>query len=209
MGGKTLRVRLFLFAGIMLLSLSVFAACTSNNEVAHPANDKKSAVEDEGKDDSQMDKADSSTGEFPDQVDLKIGDTGKVETTLGKYEISIDSITKEDKIDGRPSQSDYFFITDVTIKNIGDGSIDANESKGILEITQMLEGSGFTDVASFFDSIEEIEGTLEPGESISGQMLFEEEEADTYFIRFTEGLIAAGGVKNQVIWTFTLDEIDK
>lgn len=140
---------------------------------------------------------------------MKIGDTAQVETTLGKYEITIDSVKKEDTLDGEESQVDYFFVTDVTIKNIGEETIDANESKDILEITSTLEGSGFSDVSSYFDSIETIEGTLEPGESISGQVLFEEIDASEYYIRFSEGLVAAGALTNQAIWTFTLEEAEK
>jgi len=192
----------------MVVCFNVLAACSSDDKVDPPTNDNDAASEDSGKGASQSDEAESSSDGFPDQLDLKIGDTGQVETTLGRYEITVDSISKKDEIDGRRSQADYFFVADVTVKNIGDDSIDANESKDNLEITSMLEGSGFSDVASFFESIDEIEGTLEPGESISGQMLFEEDEADTYYLRFTEGLVAAGVVKNQVIWTFTLDEVE-
>ncbi|MEY8749547.1 DUF4352 domain-containing protein [Alkalicoccobacillus gibsonii] len=147
-------------------------------------------------------------GTTEDQLDLRIGDTGKIETSLNMFELTVNSVEMMDDINGETPEIDKIILTDVTLKNLSDTTMDISEALDVIEITSMLEGSGFPDFSQYYDSVETLEGQLESGEEIKGQLVFEENESDEYFIRVSEGLIAAGGAKNQAIWTFTKDEAE-
>ncbi|THG88883.1 hypothetical protein AJ85_20725, partial [Alkalihalobacillus alcalophilus ATCC 27647 = CGMCC 1.3604] len=151
----------------------------------------------------------SSDQDFNDQLNLGIGDTAQFSSNQGAYEITIDSIRKEKTIDGESPMFDYFIIVDLTVKNIGDSVIDVTNPVGILEQTIYLDVSGSNDMSQNFESIDALTGELQPGEQLSGEALFSvrEGEEDQY-IRVQPGLIAAGGVYNEAVWTFTEDEME-
>lgn len=205
--------RMLLLPAIVLVSFSIFSACSSNKEAEQPANNNNAANEAENTHEeksvkeSDVDKSGSSSGEFEDQIDLKIGDTGQVETTLGKYEITIESIKEVEDIDGKSPMLDRFFIAEVKLKNIGDTAIDARDAMDNIEITEDLDGSGYSDYSPHFSNTKALTGTVEPGDSVSGQAVFEGYEEDTHYIRVVSGLLAAGAVKNDVRWTFTNDDL--
>src|SRR5690606_29357905 len=138
--------RLLLLLTTLIVSFVILSGCSSAKDSNYEENDRQKEeinnqfsdeqIKDKNKENENEESTEETTDEnIIDQKDLKIGDTGQIESTLGKYEITIDSIKKEDEIDGRAPQADYFFVTDVTIKNIGDSSIEAEDAKGNLEIT--------------------------------------------------------------------------
>lgn len=226
--------RLILLFGVLLLSVGIAAACSSNtdnNEVennvdanveegnnetnenvedeneATDANDEEMTTDVETEIENELDT--SSSSEFDDQTDLKIGDTGQMDSTLGKFEITIKSIKQVDSLDGEVSMFDHIFIADVTVKNIGDTPIDARDIITSLEITDDLEGSGSEDTSEHFMSVNALNGTIAPGESLDGEAVYEARDSDTYYIRVVSGLIASGAVKNEATWTFNNNEVEK
>lgn len=64
------------------------------------------------------------------------------------------------------------------------------------------EGSGFSNGASEFKSIDLFEGELQPGEERTTQFIGDINTADEYFFRKNQGNVEAG-TSNQVIWTIT------
>ena len=141
----------FLFLLIaFFLSTSVLAACSSesdNKKKTESTNggvekqpdtsrDTKGSSEDNEAEDSEDSKknkvGDTSSGDFKDQTELKIGDTGQAESTLGKYEITVNSVQMKDEINGEKPKIDHLFLVEVTVKNIGDSTIDAMETIGTL-----------------------------------------------------------------------------
>ncbi|MEK3887596.1 DUF4352 domain-containing protein [Bacillus sp. FSL K6-3431] len=220
--------RILIMLGTLLLSITIFAACSSNSnekendepikenntgEGTGEANQSKD-VDEQTKDENETsgdkenneEKSNTSSGDFKDQTDLKIGDSGQAESTLGKHEITIHSVKMLDEIDGEAAMFDHFFVAEITLKNIGDKPIDAEDTIASLEITEDLEGSGSGDDSSFFNSIEALTGTIEPGQSIKGEAVFDGREANTYYIRTVSGLIASGAVKNKTTWIFEKSE---
>ncbi|WP_239586756.1 DUF4352 domain-containing protein [Shouchella xiaoxiensis] len=115
-------------------------------------------------------------------------------------------INFEESIGDETPERDYFIVADITLKNLEDETIDIEDALDKFELTGFLEGSGGGEYSHYYDAIEQMQGDLESGEEIDGQLLFEENESEEYHIRVTEGLLSANGVKNQAIWTFTMDD---
>ncbi|MEK4563631.1 hypothetical protein MKX54_02930 [Alkalihalobacillus sp. FSL R5-0424] len=151
---------------------------------------------------------DLSEGTTEDQLDLRIGDTGKIEINLNVIEVTLNDVSLEEEIDGEMPERDYFFVADITLKNLADEKADIAEALDVLEIASSLDGSGGSDYSHYYDAIEPMEGELESGQEIRGQLLFEEDDFEEYFIRVSLGLVAAEGAKNQAIWTFTKEEAE-
>ncbi|MEK4563624.1 DUF4352 domain-containing protein [Alkalihalobacillus sp. FSL R5-0424] len=170
--------------------------------------DELNKGEDSNEDNSNKDQPNLGDGETEDQVDLSIGDTAIVETTISKYEVTLDAVEFMDELEGEAVQSqfDTLVLADVTIKNLSDESIDISDSMGIFEITTSIEGSGYSDVAAHFSGVDKFSGELNPNEKASGQMLFEEINGEHHYLRVTPGLTASNAVKNEATWVFTEDE---
>ncbi len=209
---------------IGVLSIGVLAACNSDENGTEPTDETEEPVEEgngseagneddpgneENGDDAgdELDNGDSddspgdsndgpvSTGEYDNQTELRLGDTGQIATTTGEFEVTLESVRQEDEVDGEVSMFDFFIVTDLTIKNIGDATIDIAESIDVLENTDDLEGSGSGDYSSEFESIDGLSGELAPGEEASGEAIFDVRTGDTQYIRVRSGLVAAGAVK--------------
>ncbi|MCM2677121.1 hypothetical protein [Alkalicoccobacillus plakortidis] len=77
-----------------------------------------------------------------------------------------------------------------------------------MEFTDDLEVSGFPDDSQYFDSLDNIEGTLAPGEELTGQVIYEAYENQENYLRITGGLVASGAAKNHIRFTFEKSEIE-
>ncbi|SDZ18078.1 protein of unknown function [Evansella caseinilytica] len=212
---------------IAVLTVGVLAACNSddkeenatpddNDDVVEenntPGDDNETNDEEQGneaeEDETENRDNSASDEQFAGQLDLRLGDTGRFSDTVGAYEITIHSVKKEDEVDGKPSQLDYFLIVDLTIKNIGDSVIDAEDTVGVLDQSDDIDLSVSDDISHLYESIEQLSGELSPGEEITGQALFHSYDNDQQYLKIREGLIAAGAVYNQVIWTIDKSEIE-
>ncbi|MBM0066645.1 DUF4352 domain-containing protein [Alkalicoccobacillus gibsonii] len=197
-----------------ILLASLVAACSDDNSDEQSESQTTEQTEGAGESSEQANEEASENtnvleeGQYEDQLDLSVGDTGTVETLLGTSEFKVNGVKRLDEVDGELSDLDYFLLVSLTVKNIGEDDIDARETVGILEATDFLEGTGFSDEAPYSESIEAIEGTLAPEEEITGDILFVAHEADEYFIRVREGLIGSGAAKNQILYTFQASEIE-
>ncbi|HEY4602316.1 MAG TPA: DUF4352 domain-containing protein [Cerasibacillus sp.] len=199
---------------VILISISLIACSTKNGEEAKESdNNVVNEENNDGKDNEDADSKDNdgdsgkSSSEITteDQLDLKLGDTGKFDTTLGTYEMTVESAELLEELDGKEAQFDYLILIDLKLKNTSDHDLDVDDIMTSLEVTDNLEGSVFFDASPSFDSVEVLTGTIQPGEEISGQFITEAYEADEYYFREDPGNVAAGG-SNQVIWTIPADE---
>ncbi|WP_413377891.1 hypothetical protein [Alkalihalobacillus sp. 1P02AB] len=205
--------------GVIFLAGSLLAACNSDEgtdtreETTDEGTSNELVDEGENEEDNETDSEASGGGmssdqDFNDQLDLGIGDTAQISSNQGAYEITIHSVKREEEVDGETSMFDYIIVVDLTVKNIGDEVLDAYNPIGVLDQTARLEGSGSGDFSKDFPSIDAISGDLEPGEEIKGQALFATKQNGEQFIRIKPGLIAADGVYNEVVWTFTEEEME-
>ncbi|GEN32514.1 hypothetical protein HNQ35_002277 [Cerasibacillus quisquiliarum] len=211
--------RISLILTVLLISTFMLVACSDDkdeakesdnnvvNEENNDENDKNNAEKDDDSKDNDDD-SDKSSSEIitEDQLDLKLGDTGKFDTTLGTYEMTVMSAKLLDsEFEGIESQLDRFILLDIKVKNTSNNDLKLDDIMASIEITEDLEGSGFGDSSGAFDSIEELTGEIKPGEEIFGQFITEVYDSDVYYFREGPGVVAAGW-SNQVIWTIPADE---
>ncbi|MEY8749546.1 DUF4352 domain-containing protein [Alkalicoccobacillus gibsonii] len=202
---------------IAIVTSAMLVACSNDEEANSESPDKLSATDKSEQDDhpnssglvernDDMTEANGSpnlgNGETEDQLDLKIGDTGIIETTIATFAVTIYEARIEKSIEDEEPDRENFVLVDVSLENLSDSEIDIRDSLDVLELTGDLEGSGGPDFSHLSDVIETMEGTLDPGETVKGNLLFEADEFETYYIRVREGLVAASASKNQTIWTF-------
>lgn len=198
---------------LILLTISLLlVACSDTKDSKKESEETNSAnnsIEDNSEidDDTETQPNDANdANEVEDQLNLGIGDTGTFDTTLGTYEVTLVSAKLEDDIDGQSSELDRFIVLDLTVKNTSEGEQKVEDLLYSLEVTDYLDGSGFSDASEHVDSIEKMSGVIAPGEEMSGQLVTFVYNADEYYFRKDPGNIA-GGSSNQVIWTIKADEV--
>lgn len=192
--------------GIMalLLMASILAACSDdkNDQTDVKENDDIEKVE-ETEEDANEEAPDQGNDSVEDQRDLTIGETGTFQTTLGTYEVTLESAEIVGaELDGEASLFEELIVLELTFKNIGDDTLLAEEIMYDMQITADLDTSGSSNGAEEFDSIEVFQGEIQPGEEKAAQFIGDIYTADEYFFRKAEGNVAAG-TSNQVIWTIT------
>ncbi|MEK4563618.1 DUF4352 domain-containing protein [Alkalihalobacillus sp. FSL R5-0424] len=192
---------------IILLSLFLFA-CNSTGPTSEQSEETNqsetinSTREDESTEDKPSEETDT------DQLDLGVGDTGDVHSTIGSYSITVNEVEILDEVEGEMSELDYFIRVNYTVKNIGDEEIDAREAIDTMESVHDLERSGFRDRSPYIDEIDGIDGSLSPGESITGDTVYDAYESEENYLRITEGLVGSGAVENQIRFTFHKSEAE-
>ena len=216
-----------------LFVASMLAACNTedtkdNTESQGTGSNNSSGVEENDNDNDQndMDDADSDSdsdsdgdadgdadgifaeGNFDDQLDLGIGDTGTVETLGGIFEFTVNDVEIMEDVNGELSDLDFFLFVNFTVKNVGEEEVDARDAINILEATDFLEGTGFSDNAEYYEGLDSIEGLLTTGDEVTGDALYNAHDADEYYLRVTEGLVGSGAAKNQIRFTFQKSEIE-
>lgn len=199
---------------IILLCILMLGACSNDEDVAtdvdnneEESNDLEGNEPDESENESDNETDDEEKPEVEDQLDLVLGDTGTFDTTLGTYEMTVEHAELSEEVEEEKSTRDGFILLDITIKNTSDHPLDAEDLIYSMEVTNNLDHSGSTDHADGFDTVEEFNGELEPGDEQSAQFLTIVDDSDEYFFRKTVGNIG-GGSSNQVVWTIQADEAE-
>lgn len=188
----------------LLLMATILAACSDdkNNQPDVKENDDIEKVE-ETEEDANEEAPDQGNDSVEDQRDLTIGETGTFQTTLGTYEVTLESAEIVGaELDGEASLFEELIVLELTFKNIGDDTLLAEEIMYDMQITDDLDTSGSSNGAEEFDSIEVFQGEIQPGEEKAAQFIGDIYTADEYFFRKAEGNVVAG-TSNQVIWTIT------
>lgn len=208
---------------IMLALTIIWAlvACSDKNESNEDDANNEDSVENEENESAESDSVEEDEDDddlttlletiedVDDQLDLSLGDTGSFVTTLGTYDMTVTSAeSKGYEFEGIESELDDWILLDVTIKNTSDEPLDAEDLISSMELTEDLEGSGYSDSAGAFDEAEEFEGEIEPGEEKSAQFVAYAYESDTYYFRKNSGNIA-GGSSNQLIWNINTSDMEK
>ncbi|MEY8749543.1 hypothetical protein [Alkalicoccobacillus gibsonii] len=199
--------KLFSVLSFVLL-IGILTACgdggdeqVSSEGTSNEANENESAEEETD--------AESSQGDIDDQMNLSIGDSAVIESTLGQYEVTLNHVHYKEEVEGVMSELDGFLIANYSIENIGDDTINLMESINVLEATDDLVGTGEGNVSGSYESIESFgHDELAPGEKSTKDVLYLAYDSDDYYIRVVQGLIASEGVKNEVLFTFQKVEIE-
>lgn len=217
--------KIFILFAAAITSTGILTACSSDTtekEKPKPIevdinNDEEKSEDVEASSDNNQDTetkaneenkaADTTPANFEDQTDLKIGDTGQTESTIAKYAITLNSVKIKETVDGKSPSLDHYFLGEITLKNIGDTAFDATDIVDNLAFTEDLKFGGDGDFSKLYTEINPLVGTVEPGQTVTGDILFQGIDSETYYIRTKKGLISSGAVKNDTIWSFTKKEI--
>ena len=206
-----------------MIALGLLAACNDSNEDTEENdiqnNETETASEannEESNEESNEEEEESNNTESEDDTDLEItmedqeglgiGDTGTFETVLGDFELTLNSAQLVgEELDGIISELDNLILLELTVKNIDDKALIAEEIMQNMEVTEDLEGSGWSNYAIHFESVEAFEGDINPGEEMTAEFITYAYDAETYYLRQASGTVAAG-YNNQVIWEIPAEE---
>jgi uncharacterized lipoprotein YehR (DUF1307 family) len=148
--------------------------------------------------------ASKETKEKTDKVDqdnkvLKLGETGRMKGTLGEFDVTVDSFRILEEYEGNKpySSNTYFIEVDVTINNLEDKVLKT------YSITRArlfdLDSNGGSNEESFTVFPEEIQ----PGETVSGQIIFDIPKSSSYELVFG---FARSSVATELRWGFDASE---
>lgn len=200
-----------LFTGMLLI------ACSDDG---NKTDGEKRNIENNTEEDNKLneelnndDSSDSSSGNFKvteaEQTDLKIGDTAVVQTSIGTYELTVDSAEiVGSELDGEASLLDELIVLNLTFKNISDDILVAEDLMYNLGITTSLEGSNTSNNAEHFENIQVFEGEIAPGEEKQAQFIADVKTSDEYYFRPNPGVVA-NGTHNDLLWTIADEEARK
>src|SRR5699024_3170775 len=157
----------------VLLGCIALAACNSENEEENTeaeGNESQEAIEDTevdsevevneepGETEESNENEDDSSGNGifevteEDQLDLSVGDTGVLETSIGTYELTVESAEiLGAELDGQETPLEEIILLELTFENIGDDIIIAEDIMSILEISPLYDGSGYSNAAEVYD----------------------------------------------------------
>lgn len=217
-----MRKILFLMS-TLLLALFVLTACSNDKDSSVDENNKEeveketetnsdnSNEESTAEETSESDSSGSGMFEVTEdpQMDLGVGDTGLVQTSIGTYELTLDSAEiVGTELDGEESLLDELIVLDLTFKNLDDKPIIAEDIMYNLGTASDLEHTNNDNSANFFESIENFEGEIAPGDEVKTQFISDIYTAEEYYFRPNLGTVAAG-TSNDLLWTITDAEARK
>lgn len=205
--------KLVMFFTVGLLSLTLLAACGNDGEkttTEENTNTEADGTETEEVTDEEVEVEEEDDGEAADaQLDLRLGDTALVESTIGTYELTVHSAEiVGTELDGEEALLDELILLEMTFKNIDDKPLIAEDLMINFGIRTDLESSDNTNAAASFDSIEYFEGEILPDEEREAQFIADTKTADEYYFKTGTGVVAAG-THNDVMWTITDEEARK
>lgn len=220
--------KLLIMLGLLGMGLAILAGCSSDetdqvdNEVKTGEKiEKESSSSDEDNKETEA-KSDTTTsndtktknetntkssGTPKDQENLKIGDTATIESTLGKFEVTLESVKGVKEIDGEESLLGNLLITQLTVKNVGEKAFNTEDQIDTLEMVTDIKGEGSPDDSAHFESLKKLTGNLEPGESVSGEAVFEAYESDEYLLMTKRSYRVGNTVYNNAVWTIKKSEV--
>jgi|SRR5690625_1497105 len=200
--------RFSIISSLLITLMLVFAACGNTEEdvsSTSEASEQQSSDSDDSDDEST---GGSSSIETEDQLGLGIGDTGKLESTIGTYEVTLNDVEIIGKeFEGEVTELDTYISLDITVKNTSNEPLEIEDMIYSFEITEDLEMSGYSDLSEYFDLEDKLVGTLGPGEEASGTFFSDTYEGDIYY--FGESSAPAKmGLTNQVTWEIPAEDVE-
>ncbi|WP_026906279.1 DUF4352 domain-containing protein [Paucisalibacillus globulus] len=221
-----------LFTFVILLAMSLFLVGCSDVESTNPS-DKQLKTDENfvknnnasldnsdfssnnaNKQDSDGNKEEKKKDEHIEhQYGLKIGETGTVVSYFSnnlddriRYEVTLNEVRYDENLDLRLFE-DAFVVVDITIKNIDDQSFKLTDiftpNFGDLESTVYFVPVK-SEFVQDFSGITILEGELQPGETKTGNYVFDVPNADNYKFAF-------GKTSDQIVtlaeWELSAEEI--
>ncbi|WP_170885514.1 DUF4352 domain-containing protein [Bacillus alkalicellulosilyticus] len=202
----------FLFL-VSILVLSVVVGCSNGDTNDVPGNQEQEKsgtenievnneqIEDEDISNENADNKESSGNGKAEDATLKLGETGFMKSPIGEYEITVHNVRLVDKVGDYPPLTDSFFVFNVSITNIGDNTISGSD----VVISDLFNEEDRKSGSLILEEINVIDEDIEPGETVEGEILFDQSFSDSYSLIFGYAIITS----NELTWNFSFDEIDK
>lgn len=204
--------------GFMMLSL-LLAACSNDDQEDKPEPSEDTVQEDPAENnavetnDHDSDSEESEDNEKREHIEnqkgLKIGETGTVVSSEENYtyEVTLNEVRYQD-IEELKLFDEVFIVAEVTIKNIDDRSIDAENiftpTLGELETNEYHSPVG-NEFQKGISGITNIEGEIAPGDSVTGHFVYDMKKADKYHFAFGTNW---DHITTMVEWEFSEDEME-
>jgi len=183
---------------LLIIAILAIAGCGSSDNENNNETNANASMNDNGNNSSD----DVESNENGDHQILQLGETGTIKDTTGEYEVTPTSFQVVKEWEGEvPNNDDLtFLVVDVTIKNIGESVLNGEELRKV----DAIGGKDLTfSNNQLIDKINELEGELQPGEKMVGQLAFALVPTDTYQLVFGLHL---GSVSNQITWELPADQ---
>lgn len=187
---------------MLLLSLFIIAGCNSKNDNEESKKDNSQEENTNNQDENDSDSSNEILG---------LGDTGTLETVIGDYEVIPESFEIVKDIDGitPTEEGDVFVIVDITVKNIGDTTLNPEEvttDTAVLLDKEEYKYDLLTSVSMdgpYDEYINIISEEIQPDEVVDGQLLYALPPTNQYSLVYGWGLDTTS---NEVTWRFDADE---
>ncbi|MFD1017673.1 DUF4352 domain-containing protein [Thalassobacillus hwangdonensis] len=188
------------FKSLLLLTALtlVITGCNSDEE--------EGSTNDQNETDQEMtqpeEEQDSETeDESEKSMELQMGETAELKTTIGEFNLTLVNAKKEEEIEGEQSQLDTFVVTEWEVENASDEPMEIADMVSALDMYAGKDDTGRGWI--LLENQEAWEGTLEPGEKATGELLFELYNSDTYYA----GMEYASNDSDlkSVMWKFSIE----
>jgi len=162
---------------LMVFMFTLTACGNNNNNNETSSNTQKETVSEES-----------------DPPVLKIGETGLIESTIGSYEVTPESVNFIDTIEGKTSSYGTLIEATVHFKNVSDKAI---ETSSILysdgKIIPLSDEAVYAIAVHITNEVQEIQ----PNETVTMKIVYDALEDKDYHLAFGDGLTS-----NEVRWSF-------
>ncbi|WP_167751498.1 DUF4352 domain-containing protein [Lentibacillus salicampi] len=206
---------------LLLLGLFIIAGCSDQeneegqtDEQENNAEETSAEQEEEEETSEEIDESSEGSSDNNDthvehQEGLQMGETGIVEDNENnKYEVTLNSVEYVDVVGGLDSEGDTHAVANMTVKNIGENTFNA---ENIYEPGFGPDGelqSSLNSVLMDVDNVEQdlLEGEIAPGESVTGDHVFVVvEKKDNYLF-----IIGGSGhqIKTYANWEVAESEVE-
>ncbi|WP_117168161.1 hypothetical protein [Paraliobacillus sediminis] len=194
-----------IFAGMVIMFVPV--GCNSDDgaedstEVSETTDEEvdNDASSEETKDLEEENTAEEESGNDGQGV-LSLGETGQVESTIGDYEVTVESFQILDEFEDEKSLDEVFILVNFSLTNIGEEVI---QGEDVYRAKIFNNGDiGYGNISDF-ESVEILKGEIGLGETVEGQFLFDQENSDYYELIVNYALST---VATELTWRFDADE---
>ncbi|WP_077623112.1 DUF4352 domain-containing protein [Sediminibacillus massiliensis] len=201
-----------LLVSTLFISILFISACgnsAEDEEVSDTSDAAETTTTSEGNEDKEEnDSNDSLFGDLDlpeDQLGLSIGDTAHYkygyQDIIREFEITLNSVEITDTAGDEPSQEGNYVIADVTVKNLSEEPVIADDGLGI---SLKNEHVGSTPWFYIEGVAEEWPGEIQPDKSQTGVLLYDVPVGNSYSLISGESHANA----NTISFEFTKEEAE-
>lgn len=134
---------------------------------------------------------------------LTLGETGLFKATKGDFEITIDSVKKEAGGDGEQSLRGTYIVASVTVTSRSSTTVNVEDILPFkIYVDDIVNWNNVT-FGKEYSFGGQITGEISEGESVTGNIIFDARESETYTI-----LLGGKADPNKLEWSLTADDIE-